>query len=73
MALAFMPRQEVSRMMPLDMTAQLAPAFWGMLALLFIAAIGIGVSGLRNREDVYRAICAEGEDRFSDRGLSEAA
>jgi hypothetical protein len=60
-------------MMAIDMTAQIAPVFWGMVTLLFIAAIGISVSGLRNRQGVYRAIYPEGGHGVSDHGLSEAA
>jgi hypothetical protein len=60
-------------MMPIDMTVQLAPVFWGMVALLFISGVGIGVSGLRNREGSYRAAYPEGEDGVSDHGLSAAA
>jgi hypothetical protein len=73
MAFASPSKQEVPQMMPIDMTAQIAPVFWGMVTLLFIAALGIGVSGLRNREGVYRAICPEREHSVSDHGLSEAA
>ena len=73
MVLAPLAGQEVLQMMPIDMTVQLAPVFWGMVALLFISAIGIGVSGLHNREGLYRADHPEGEHDVRNHGLSEAA
>jgi hypothetical protein len=60
-------------MMPIGMTAQLAPVFWAMFTVLFISAVGIGVSAWRSREGLYRAVHLEDDHCVSDRGLSEAA
>jgi hypothetical protein len=38
-----------STMLVIDMTAQMAPVYWGMVSMLALAAIGIVISGLSLR------------------------
>ncbi|GIW42813.1 MAG: hypothetical protein KatS3mg077_0095 [Candidatus Binatia bacterium] len=39
-------------MMPIDLTAQLVPIFWGAVLLLAVSAMGIGLSGARGRRAI---------------------
>jgi len=66
--------QEVLPMMPIDMTAQLAPVFWGMVAFLALCGVEILVAALHNgRHRTESNPRPEKENPRTDRVLHEAA
>lgn len=60
-------------MMPLEMTTQLAPVFWGMVGLLAVSAVGIMFEALRSREQRVSFGRSESEEEVGNEDLRAAA